>query len=95
MRTLGITFIVLGILLPTPHVAVFASEFLAIDTCLDRGGSFDYDRMQCDYEQNHPYVSFSARHPVLAPTFLPLAGLGASFAGVGAFLVFRRSAARI
>lgn len=28
-------------------------EFLVIDSCLDSGGSFDYDRNVCDYEVNH------------------------------------------
>ncbi|WP_341711583.1 hypothetical protein [Erythrobacter sp.] len=25
-----------------------------IDACLDHGGSWDYDRDVCDFEQNHP-----------------------------------------
>ena len=27
----------------------------AVDSCLDNGGSFDYESCQCDYEQNHEY----------------------------------------
>ena len=25
-----------------------------VDDCLDRGGSYDYDRGRCDFEVNHP-----------------------------------------
>ena len=33
-------------------VAVIA-EFCAVDRCLDRGGSFDYDGLRCDFEGSH------------------------------------------
>ncbi len=29
-------------------------EFLAIDACLDAGGSFDYQTRACDFEVSHP-----------------------------------------
>ena len=28
-------------------------EMSAIDSCLDRGGSYDYERHECDFEENH------------------------------------------
>lgn len=28
-------------------------EWARIDDCLDRGGSYDYDRDECDFETNH------------------------------------------
>jgi hypothetical protein len=40
----------------------FASEFFAIDRCLDAGGSFDYAKIQCDFAVNHPYVPTWDRH---------------------------------
>jgi len=33
-----------------------ATEFMAVDACLDGSGSFDYTRSVCDHEQNHSYV---------------------------------------
>jgi hypothetical protein len=32
------------------------STFLAVDSCLDAGGSFDYTSHECDFESSHPYV---------------------------------------
>jgi hypothetical protein len=26
----------------------------AVDDCLDRGGSYDYERGRCDFDVNHP-----------------------------------------
>ena len=33
-----------------PRVA----QFLAVDDCLDRGGSYDYANNVCDFVRNHP-----------------------------------------
>jgi hypothetical protein len=41
----------------------YSREWLNIDSCLDSGGSFDYSRMACDYKENHPFASYSGRHP--------------------------------
>ena len=30
-------------------------EFLAVDTCLDRSGSYDYVNHRCDHERSHPH----------------------------------------
>jgi hypothetical protein len=45
-----------------PIVAMWLQEFLAVDACLDRGGSFNYVAGQCDLIESHAYVAFSARH---------------------------------
>ncbi len=45
-----------------PIFAIWLQEFLAVDACLDRGGSFNYVAGQCDLIENHTYVAFSARH---------------------------------
>jgi len=35
-----------------------------VDDCLSAmHGSFDYSKMRCDLEQNHPYVPYRKRHP--------------------------------
>ncbi len=38
--------------------AILLPQFLAsskIDSCLDAGGSFDYESCKCDYSANHSY----------------------------------------
>jgi hypothetical protein len=42
----------------------FSREWLMVDRCLsDEHGSFDYSRMSCDLETNHPYIPYHVRHP--------------------------------
>jgi hypothetical protein len=42
----------------------FSHEWLMVDQCLSaKHGSFDYSRMSCDLETNHPYVPYHVRHP--------------------------------
>jgi hypothetical protein len=37
---------------------------MIVDDCLSgKHGSFDYSKMTCDLEENHPYVSYHVRHP--------------------------------
>ena len=57
--------------------------FLAVDGCLDKGGSFDYLAGICDFTFNHP-----------AHVALNLGALGLSFVlfGFGVFLLLRRRA---
>jgi hypothetical protein len=43
MKYLSIALILVGIALPLPAVVSYASEFVAVDRCLD-GGSYDYSR---------------------------------------------------
>jgi hypothetical protein len=38
------------------------SEFFAVDSCLDAGGSFDYATGRCDHTANHAYVDSWERH---------------------------------
>ncbi len=60
-------WIILGLLLIAPIVLVvtYVNEFLAADSALDSGASYDYQTGQADFLQNHPYISFSKRHGVL------------------------------
>ena len=52
-------------------------EFLAVDSCLDRGGSFDYVLSVCDFSRNHPSITILSRHGFRLTAFviLFLAGL--------------------
>ena len=64
----------------------YGREFLAVDSCLDNSGSFDYAAMTCDHAQNHPYIPYSQWHP---DTF-PIAAVAGSVA-VSALVGVRRS----
>jgi hypothetical protein len=35
-------------------IAIVSVELLAVDRCLDGGGSFDYTAGRCDFERSHP-----------------------------------------
>src|SRR5438552_12630757 len=62
-RLLGAAVLVVAIVIVAPPARIFASEWFAVDSCLDSGGSFNYGTMQCDHAANHPYVPFERRHP--------------------------------
>src|SRR6266850_2882397 len=63
-RTITATVAVLAaagaVVLGWPAVA----EFLAVDRCLDAGGSFNYAIGQCDFQANHPGASLWDRYSV-------------------------------
>jgi hypothetical protein len=60
--------------------------FLAVDSCLDGGGSFDYAKGECDFVENHP---FGTR--ISGPVFV---GGGIALVLIGAaLLVFSRRTA--
>jgi hypothetical protein len=58
--------------------AGYVREWLAVDSCLDVGGSFDYALLACDHTTVHPYVPYRQRHP---------ASLGLFGAGIFGVLV--------
>jgi hypothetical protein len=35
------------------------SLFLASDSCMASGGSFDFAQVRCDFQQNHAYATFA------------------------------------
>ena len=58
LRIVGVALMVAGAFVALrPRVV----EFLAVDSCLDHGGSYDYVRRECDHVKNHPYVAWSTR----------------------------------
>ena len=63
-------WIVLAALLIAPAFLVvsYTHEFLAVDSALDAGASYDYQAGRADFSQNHPVISFSARHGFLITT---------------------------
>ena len=64
----------------------YLREFVAVDSCLDSGGSFDYMHSACDHEANHPFVAYRDRYPF----FVVLIGLGVGAAAT-AFALRRRA----
>jgi hypothetical protein len=66
----AIAFILLGCYLCFTHVALS----LWVDTCLDLGGSFDYETELCDFSRTHAYEPRSA---------YALWGLACLTAGIG------------
>ncbi|WP_148040901.1 hypothetical protein [Montanilutibacter psychrotolerans] len=73
---------VIGIVVGIALVAVSAfliwpqlSLFLASDACLGSGGSFDFSRLRCDFNAQHPYAPFA-----LWPFWSSLAGVGLGLA---------------
>ena len=83
MKRLATVLVVIAVLVPG---AIWATEFLAVDKCLDAGAVFDYGTGQCDYSSLHlPYISFSARHRslLLASGALCVLGLGLFMFGKG------------
>ena len=86
MKT-GLILVLLGLVLAVPGVATYGREILAVDSCLDSGGSFDYVQGVCDHQQTHHVVPFRRRH--VLPTY------GATLGGVlvvaGISMLLRRS----
>jgi hypothetical protein len=76
----GVVLVVLGLALAAPGVTSWAQEALAVDSCLDAGGSFDYVTETCDHERSHAVVPFGPRHA----RQIHFAILGASLVAVGA-----------
>jgi hypothetical protein len=57
-----LTILSAGILISVTYR--YSREWFMVDRCLsDNHGSFDYSRMSCDLENNHPYVLYEVRHP--------------------------------
>jgi hypothetical protein len=70
----------LGIALILGAVAVVWSPlrtFLAVDACLDTGGSFDYVKGMCDYARSHPYLAQGNAVRVAVAVLLAAAGAAA------------------
>jgi len=58
-----IILIILALIAPIRAGWIYAGEAMVIDSCLNKGGSYDYQNMRCDFEQNHQFIPFSKRHP--------------------------------
>ena len=64
-----------AILIPLLVVGDYVREFLRVDICLDRGGSYNYGVQACDFRDNHEFVPYFKRHTVLIYTLGTVEGL--------------------
>jgi predicted small lipoprotein YifL len=71
----------------------YGREFLAVDSCLDSSGSFDYATMTCDHTDSHPYSPYTQRHPTVT-SIAVLAGSVAA-CGLAGFFLSRRQSERV
>jgi len=55
----------------------YGRELLAVDSCLDSSGSFDYASMVCDHAENHPYIGYTQRHPAATSVAFLAGSVGA------------------
>jgi hypothetical protein len=53
------------LVIPAFLVCSYARESLAVDSALDRGGSYDYSRGRAGLEASHAYIPFRERHATL------------------------------
>ena len=51
------------------------TTFLAVDGCLDAGGSFDYAVGDCDFENAHPYEPRDSTTRLVLALLLAIAGV--------------------
>ena len=52
----GITLLLFAV-----WAVVLMINWAEVDDCLDRGGSYDYEQGQCDFDTNHPAAEGRAR----------------------------------
>jgi len=72
----SVVLLAIALLLAWPQ----AQQFLAVDACLDSGGSYNYAVGVCDHQASHPYIEtagswslwFAAALVVLAALAPPL-----------------------
>lgn len=44
-----------GVIMALVAAMAMGCSDAAVDTCLDNGGSFNYDKCECDYSGSHDY----------------------------------------
>jgi hypothetical protein len=62
----GLVLVVFAIWFASPVI----HDLLEIDSCLDRGGSFDHVHSVCDFSTNHPNISTFSRQGFRLTTFV-------------------------
>src|SRR2546428_13774895 len=90
LQRIAALLFVLSVLILLP-IVTYINEFLAADTCMDLGGSYDYQTGNCDHQHDHPYVSFISRHPLLGAWYRRLVPTAALCFWQAQFSAFSRS----
>lgn len=54
-----------AILVPLFASVDYGREFMSVDSCLDRDGSYDYVLQVCDFQNNHTSSPYFRRHATL------------------------------
>ncbi len=87
-------WIILALLLTAPaaFALIYAREFLAADSALDAGASYDYRAGRADFTQSHPFIPFAERHSTLR-TVAAWSSLGAVGYAVAVAIWSRRTQA--
>jgi hypothetical protein len=57
------------------------ATFLAVDGCLDAGGSFNYASHECDFESSHPYAPENDSARLRWALAIALAGVAVTIVG--------------
>jgi hypothetical protein len=79
------------LVVPLFCAASYICEFIAVDSALDSGASYDYVAGRADYTRNHPFIAFSYRHRVLV---ISSGVLLAAAVGYGSFAISGRLRSR-
>ena len=60
--------IVFGLIILFPAIFLilnYSRELIIVDSCLDKGGSFNYLLYKCDPNSSHDFIPFRNRNPAL------------------------------
>lgn len=67
------------IILPLAYlVKDYTTEFYAVDSCVDSGGSYDYDKNKCDKKDDHDYSPYHKRNRDLIVTCVTISIAGSA-----------------
>jgi len=76
-------FLFTGLVIASAEAYPYLRQQVAVDACLDRGGSFDYEHEVCDLQRSH------AKHSVPLNSAAVGAGLGITVASAIVMLLRR------
>jgi hypothetical protein len=82
MKTRIVTLVGIALMLSAVTLVLSpVATFLAVDGCLDAGGSFDYTSHECDFENSHPYSPEDNSARLRLALALALAGVAVTIVG--------------
>ncbi len=77
--------LVLLILPPAILLGGYFSELANVNECIRAQGSYDYLRMVCDFDQQHPFIPYFARHTLWVNSAMSLSVLGVVLCALGLY----------